>query len=281
MPKMTINQIIKESPLEIKETRYIIAWIIKKPESFILAHPEYIIKEKQLKLIKSFITKRLNNIPLTYLTGYKEFYGRKFVVNKHTLIPRPETELLVDLSVAQAKKYKHGTIIDIGCGSGCIIISSYKELDQNKNFNYYGLDISSQALKVAKQNGAKTKINFLLSDLLSSKKIKTLDKNLILIANLPYLSPKQFKEEASIQAEPKTALISGNDGLKHYRQLLVQIKQLSSKHNIALWMEINPEQKDALIKICRKYFPADTIKPILDLSGRDRFIFLETKLENE
>ena len=252
MPKMTINQIMEESPLEIKETRYIIAWIIKKPESFILAHPEYIIKEKQLKLIKSFITKRLNNIPLAHLIACKEFYGRKFVVNKYTLIPRPETELLVDLSVAQAKKYKHGTIIDIGCGSGCIIISSYKELNQNKNFNYYGLDISSQALKVAKQNGTKTKINFLLSDLLSSKKIKSLDKNLILIANLPYLSPKQFKEETSIQAEPKTALISGNDGLKHYRQLLVQIKQLSSKHNIALWMEINPEQKDALIKICQK-----------------------------
>lgn len=270
----------------------IIAHAIRKSREFVLAHPECQIPPTCNTKFEKLIRRRINHEPLAYILGEKEFFGLNFKVNKNTLIPRPETELIIDLVL---HKIKHGMwnkknkiiIADIGTGSGNIIISIAKQL---KNFefrildvDFFGIDISKKALFVSKQNASFHKVDkeiiFLHGNLLEPvKKIPTLKSqfsNLIITANLPYLSPKIYSScSRNIKKyEPKSALISQEDGLTHYGRLLKQlqdIKQKCSALRVSCFMEISPEQKTKIPKIIKKYFSDSEIIFHKDLSKRWR-----------
>jgi len=219
----------------------IVAEIIKKTREFVLSHPEYTPSGAQIAKIESFIHRRAKHEPLAYILGHKEFYGLTFKVTPDTLIPRPETELLVEetLKILQTTNHELQTIIDIGTGSGNIIISIAKNY-KLKTTNYIAIDVSKKALGVAKQNAKLNKV---------SKKIKfvhgnLLDKientnNSIIIANLPYLD-KDWKnllkssDSAGLKFEPATALYGGKDGLDFYRELAEQIKSKKIQNSILL-----------------------------------------------
>jgi release factor glutamine methyltransferase len=266
----------------------------RQGREFILSHPEYkLVKSEKLK-VKSYLLRRIKHEPLAYILGEKEFYGMKFIVNRNVLIPRPETEMIIDL-VLQNIKNKIGNdkiiIADIGTGSGNIIISLAHSIKRKtwSKFKFYGTDISKGALKVAKQNAKvhklDKKINFLNGNIfepfLKSKKLdslKTENCKLIIVGNLPYLSPKIYAScSLDIKKfEPKKALISRKEGLAHYEKLFEQIKS-SRLSNIVCFVEISPEQKMKIAKMVKKYFSEAEINFHKDLSGRWRICELKIK----
>jgi len=243
------------------DAELILAFVIKKTRAELLAHDELKLTKTQLTSFKDLINQRLKYIPLAYILGYKEFYGLKFKITKDTLVPRPESELMVEEAIKLVTK--DSTIIDIGTGSGCLICS----VITNTEAKGYGLDISNKALAVAKHNAKTLKVNkkikFIKSSLLSNLKIEKI-KNLIILANLPYLNKKEMKE-TSISKEPKSALYGGIDGLMYYKKLA---KQLKSYSNYTLLCEINPKQKSGIKKI----FPKAEFKK--DLGGKIRLAII-------
>ncbi len=266
----------------------LISFAIKKSREFVLTHPEYKLNKLEENKLKKLIKKRIIGEPIAYLVKEKEFYGLKFFVNKNVLVPRPETELIVDEVLKIIKPKIKTTIIDVGTGSGCIIISiakiiekKYKNLD---NFNFFAIDISSKALAVAFKNAnmhsLKNKIHFLKGNLLKpiKKNINFNSTKTIIVANLPYLTPKQIKRSPSIQAEPHIALEAGQDGLKYYRQLFKQIKK-RYKGNVYVLIEISPSQVQKIKEDVFKLFPLiEKFKVAKDLAGFNRIITIVPKL---
>ena len=249
----------------------LIAHEIKKTREFILAHPEFKLSKIQLAQLESKISRRINTEPLAHIVGHKEFYGLDFKINQHTLIPRPETELLIEEVLKTIPKINFAklNLIDIGTGSGNIIISLAKNLNDAK-INYFGTDISDDALKIAKYNAKKheqEKIKFIKSDLLKSilknKKYFSVENKIILVANLPYLSKKIYSTTTSNvkNFEPKSALYSSELGLNHYRKLFEQIKKQANKSNIhSVFLEFSPEQKKTLNILVKKMLPLAKIR---------------------
>lgn len=265
------------------EAEIIIEHVLKVDKKYLILNQGKEINKKDLPKIKSILDKRKDNYPWAYIKKERYFYDLKFFVNKYVLIPRPETELIIDNVIKN--ELDNTTIIDVGTGSGCIIISLANILNTNKKINFYGLDICSKALKIAKynalQNNLNKKISFYKSNLLE-KIIKTnnkqkilIKKNIIITANLPYLTKGEIKNSPTIQAEPQKALIGGKNGLDLYSNLLKQIKKIKSKDNeIKVYMEISPWQKNILIEKIKnilKNIPME-IKTIKDLNKKDRLI---------
>lgn len=292
----TISDIQKKyrGKIDYLDLDLIIAHATGKSREFVLSHPEFAIAKNCETKIISYVNQRIKCEPLAYILGEKEFYGLKFKVDKNTLVPRPETEIMIDLVL---HKIEHGTrnkknkiiIADIGTGSGNIIIALAHSLkhSEKSNLNFFGTDISKKALEIAKQN-AKThkldkKINFLHGNLLKplAKKCSMFHTScsMIIIANLPYLSPKIYASCSKDikKYEPKSALISQKKGLAHYEELLKQVKSLQIATQI--FLEISPEQKLNISKLIGKYFPppAGGSKIIFhkDLAGRWRVCQLE------
>lgn len=252
-------------------------------------------KELSLKVFNKFHQlekKRLKNWPIAYLLGEQNFYGLNFKVSPRVLVPRPETELMIDevLKKINEENNKSLNIIDIGTGSGTIIISLASELKRTniklfEKIKFFGLDISLAALNIArenaKNNNLKEKIIFKKSDLLNiinnkkfSKEFNIFTQPLIICANLPYLKPEEFKNEKSISREPKLALVAGKDGLKYYRKLFKQITLLIINKNLKsllLICEINPEQVKSMNELANKYFENKIIEINRDLAGQNRF----------
>lgn len=290
---MTIKGIIKSAGLNGSvsplDREILLSLALKKSKEYILAHPEKKLAKGQIAKLKKYIKRRSAGEPIAYITGQKEFFGLDFGVNKNVLIPRPETELLVELAINKIQNTRYrmrDTIIDVGTGSGNIIVSIAKNLPrkiQNKT-NFFAADVSRSALRVARQNAQKhkvdKKIKFIQSDLLEyfpKNKIKT--KNILIVANLPYVSPALFKKnESNLCFEPKNALISPQRGLRHYKRLLKEIGNICEKRfvfRVSCCAEISPEQKPQIGRIARKILPKAKIQFFKDLAGKWRIAMIE------
>jgi release factor glutamine methyltransferase len=283
---MTIKEALKKTKEKLEksgtknsqlESEMILSFITKLSREKLLSHKDQKIKNK--RKLEKITNKRTEFYPLAYLTRSKSFYNLDFIVNEKVLIPRPESELIIDHILKNFPEDKEMSIIDIGTGSGCLILSLADLWREKENINYYGIDISSSALKIAKKNAKKhqlkEKITFLKGNLLSPilKEGKKLKKEIVIIANLPYLKKEEIKESPSIKFEPKKALDGGPNGLKHYRKLLEEVKKIKNK-NITIYKEINDWQAKELTEIIEKkigsYNPkVDIIK---DLAGHKRLI---------
>ncbi len=276
------------------EAEILLSHILKKPREYLFAHPEAELNQLQITNYKLRINQRLHGEPIAYITGEKEFYGLKFFVDKNVLVPRPETELMVDaarqLAISNPPAGEAGyelTMIDIGTGSGCIIITLAKKLKDLRfkiyDLRFFGTDISSKALTTAKKNaklnGVGKNIIFsrgnLLDPILKSK-ILNLKSRIVILANLPYLTPTQIKNSPSIKFEPKLALSAGPDGLKYYRRLFKQIKSACLK-NFVLLCEIDPSQKRSISALAKKILPPHQIEIKKDLRGHSRLAIITGK----
>jgi release factor glutamine methyltransferase len=252
-----------QSDLPRDELEQVLTLVLHKKIEYIYKNPDKLLPRTSILSFQKLVKKRLTGWSLASLRGFKEFYGIDFLVNRCTLVPRPESELLVEVALKNIKKdFK---ILDIGTGSGCLILSVAKNFPSAK---YTAVDISSSALKIARTNARKLKLKntkFIQSNLLAKVPENKFD---IIIANLPYLTPKQMSEP-SIQKEPKSALVSGKDGLKHYQELLGQLpKYLNKKYLILL--EIDPNQKDPIEKLIKNTLPASKVSFLKDLAGNIR-----------
>lgn len=189
---------------------------LSKDRGWLLAHPEYVLQDADLSALNAKLEKRSKHIPLAYIRRKVEFYGREFIVSPHTLIPRPETETMIDI-LKTLKLPVNSRLLDIGTGSGCIAITTSLELPSSQ---VSACDIDEDCLEIAKQNTQRLggSVTFLKSDLLT----QTHEQYDVLLANLPYV-PNDFRINMAATYEPPRALFGGNDGLDVYRKLFTQL----------------------------------------------------------
>lgn len=218
---------------------------LKRDRSYILAHPDLSLSKTSQKRLETKLKRRCRHVPIAYIRGYSEFYGRKFKVNKYVLEPRPESETMIDL-LKKLKLPPRPQIADIGTGTGCLAITAALEIKGSQADLY---DIDSSALAVAKHNAA-----------LHELKVKAYKKYLlrgckkpyhVILANLPYV-PDNYKLNQAAALEPKIAIFGGGDGLDLYRELF---KQLAAKDWRPLFVltEALPPQHRSLAQIAKQH----------------------------
>lgn len=309
----TIRELLAQAlkrGIERPDAELILAHSLGRAKEWIIAHPEFTPSLLKSWRFKRNVSKRASGLPLAYITGHKAFFGLDFLVNKHTLIPRPETELLVEqaLNIMKLHGLIHGTsfissaepqntpkknilLIDIGPGSGCIPISILKKLnntEREKQVTAIATDISRQALRIARKNQKKHCVNitFKKQNLLPANssflnpELKKADL-IIITANLPYITKEQYASEASIQHEPKTALVAPDQGLGLYKTLFRQIEEIRemnghdwTQKKIHILCEIDPGQSKKLKDHAQKVFKNADISIKQDLSGLDRNLII-------
>lgn len=237
------------------------------------------------KVDNDTITKYRNEVralkegkPLQYVMGYTNFYGNKFIVNENVLIPRFETEELVENLIKLINKYFDSDIdiIDLGCGSGAIGLTLKNNLPSSK---IDMLDISPEALEVAKENGKNLSldVNYILGDMLEN-----VDKKYdVIVSNPPYIKEKEEIEKIVEDNEPHLALYAKEDGMEYYDKILKKAKK-NLKDKFIIAFEIGSDEKEDVINLANKYLENIKIISKKDLSDKDRMIFiLSNNLINE
>ena len=246
-------------------------------KAFSLSLEELILKENEIvddAIFIQYLKRDLDKEPLYYILGKAPFYKREFTVNNNVLIPRNETEELVYLTLNKIKEKKiiNPRIIDVGSGSGCISITLDKEI---KDSFVTGVDISLEALKVAKTNNEELKanVNFYQSDCLKNV-VKNKEKYDVLVSNPPYIDKEQFVEESVLKYEPHLALFAENKGLAIYEKIFLDLDLVLNENGFAFF-EISPDLKDGLIKLINKILPTYKYDFIFDINNFLRFLYLE------
>lgn len=273
-----------------REIEIFVQHIKKWTPTNIILNENKIIPGKDQEKANRFIKKRQKSIPLAYILGYQEFRGLNFKVNKNTLIPRPETEELVEYAlnfISKPTNTKDGPLIliDVGTGSGCVITSIVGHLPKRlKDYRAFAVDASEKALRLAGFNakhnlGKKNKIKFLKGSLLDFiRKEKIPEKaELLITANLPYLSEKEY---ASLSGEvknnePKEALVGGPNGHELICKLLDQAVKLS--FNCTIFLEISPAVYLAIEIYCATLAKPLKIRKFNDMSGITRILCVNFK----
>ena len=244
----TIKQFLEKAGDLQLDAEVTLAKALAKDRSFLAAHPEENVPGQAVTLFQ----KRKNGMPLAYVLGEKEFYGRKFEVNRHVLIPRPETETVVEMALARISNTTLGdgqfiTVVDVGTGSG--VIAATIDLEAKKPVNVIGLDLSSEALAMAEKNcnqlGARVKL--LKSNLLEafSEGIQNTGET-ILVANLPYVSKNWDWISKELKYEPEMALFTDENGLKVIFDFLEQVDNKVDEGFV--YLEADPCQHETIRK---------------------------------
>lgn len=281
---------LKNTDLNYLDLDIILGHVLKKPREWIYAHQDHEISKSKKREINSLIKRRLKDEPIAYITGHKEFYGLDFIVNKDVLVPRPDTELIVENVIAvgivgneqfeQAKRSNNFNILDVGTGSGCIPIVLKKHLPKS---NVYGSDISGKAITVAKKNakkilnheGAKKRrarknsIHFYKSDLLKQIPNNLKGKLNIITFNPPYLTKNEARKK-ELKYEPQVAL-TPNDFTKLIKDFFIQAKEYLADDG-AIFIEIGHRQAKTVSKIAAQIYPEAKIEVVKDLGGFDRVV---------
>ena len=215
--------------------------------------------EEGLKLLEK-------GLPVQYIVGNVNFYGDILKVNKNVLIPRFETELLVQKTISYIEKYfSEPDIIDLGTGSGAIAIAIRKRI----NCHMDAIDISNEALEVAKENGANTDINFFQNDMLKD----IYKKYDVIISNPPYIAYDEEVDSLVKENEPDIALYADDNGLQFYKEILSEAIY-NTKEKALIAFEIGRTQASDIRKIVYEYFPDSKVVVEKDLPGNDRYLFV-------
>ena len=256
----------KYSSLDIQ---LLVAHILQKERVWVLAHPEMILSENERLQVEEALTKLEQGTPLAYLLGEREFYGLPFCVNKHVLVPRPETEHLVEYALHWLGRQQHPhNILEVGIGSGCIAISlAY----HSPELHIVGIDLSWQALQLTRRNSQRHnvshRISLLQSDLCSAITPNTSAGIFELIcANLPYV-PSLLAQQ--LPAEPQLALDGGEDGTTLLQKFIPQTKSLLRRTGLLL-LEVGSAQGATIMNLCQAVFPEASVSLLADLAGLDR-----------
>jgi release factor glutamine methyltransferase len=233
------------------------------------------LSPEQEKSLYRLLERRSRGEPSAYITGHREFYGLDFKVDPRVLIPRPESELLVELAVDLARGNSIKKIADIGTGCGAIAVSLAVHLPEA---SVYATDISPGALEVARTNcqrhGVAERVKLLCGDLLEPLE-ESVD---MAVANLPYVRERDLRKNAALGFEPMVALDGGKDGLDKIKKLRLQAgKRL--KRGGYLLLEIGEGQAPAVSALWRKTFPETAIEVHKDLAGKARAVSLCLKQE--
>lgn len=243
------------------DAEVLLANVLGKDRAWLLAHPDYLLQGLSLQKADEFLKRRLQSEPVAYIVGYCEFYGRDFVINKHTLVPRPESETMIELLLKITKDTPTtiDSIIDVGTGSGALGITAALELlARGRQIKTTLLDIDEKCLDVARRNALNYQIeaNYFLGNLLSPLVESALDwRSMVILANLPYV-PNSHPINDAAKHEPKHAIFGGTDGLNLYRQMFEQLQKMQNEeqglkngNGMLVFTESLPDQHDKLATI--------------------------------
>ena len=283
----TVKELIKqaESRLDDSNKDVNVAKVLfyhlanKEPHELYLMYDEEVDKDLEKQFLMG-MEEYYNGRPIQYIKGVETFFGRDFKVNENVLIPRYETEELVENILYRIDDYFSGykniTLCDVGTGSGAIAISLALEEPKLK---VYATDISDLALTVAKENATNLKadVEFLAGDMLQP----LIEKNLkvdIFVSNPPYIPQEQEIEAVVKDNEPHVALFGGNDGLYFYRKIFEGVNELLNERAL-LAFEMGFDQRELMEEALQKYFPNDPYEIIKDINGKDRMLFIYRNLK--
>lgn len=272
-----LTRVLKDKDLAHQDVSWIACKALNKDRAWLLAHNNNTPTTIQYWKLERLLRRRLKDEPLAYLLNSAPFYRRDFFVDKRVLIPRPETEDLIEIALRRTERKHHLTIIDIGTGSGAIATTIALE---KPKAHVLASDTSLRALSVAKKNAKRLHANvyFTKGSLLHTELISMIPKQdpIIIIANLPYLPPsdKRIMPKSVTRFEPAQALFAENKGLALNEHLLQQSAKLltTSYSLLTLLLEFDPPQAKKLRDIAQSLFPLATIRIHQDRCGRERFL---------
>ena len=267
------------------EARLLLAKALNKDLNWTYVNLEKKIPKKKICKYEILIKKKLKKFPTAYLLGNKEFYSMNFKVNDNTLIPRPETEIIIEEIKKKFQNKKNLLVLDLGTGSGCILLSILKEF---KNATGIGIDKYSETVKVARINSKTNNLSkrskffkldwsqkdFFKQVIKINKAFSGNKKFDLVVSNPPYLLKNEINTLMSkVLYEPKESLYDNKDGLSFYKIVLPKINSLVSE-NSYIYLEINPKNKKNIEKIC-KINNLRNSHYIKDLSGKYRFVLIK------
>ena len=250
------------------DSEILMSQAIRKNKKFIILNLHKEIKKRDLDYFDNLIQERAKSKPIAQIIKKKDFWKYEFIVNNNVLIPRPDTEILIEQALKLVKNKNRLQILDIGIGSGCILMSILKE---KKNFIGTGIDISNKSLQISKVNGQKLRINNRLRLFKSNIDNFNTGKYDLIVSNPPYIKKSNLKcLEKDIGFEPKQALDGGLDGLSEIRKVINKSSELIKRSGHFI-IEIGFDQKNKVKQILRDkgFYIKKTVK---DLSNHDRCI---------
>ena len=268
----SINSLTPVSDTPSLDAQNLLANIMGKSRSWVLAHPEAYLSSRELNSYQRYTSAVVEGIPLPYVLEKWEFFGLKFHITPDTLIPRPETEMIVEKAI-QWLSINPGHIwgADVGTGSGCIAVTLAKNVP---DLSIIATDISYPALNVARSNAhlhsVADRIYYLQADLIPqfSRPLK------LICANLPYIPTNTLKELEIFGKEPQIALDGGEDGLALLTRFLNQAPHWIAPGGLIL-LEIDASQGSQVVDLALKSFPMAVVEVQRDLAGLDRLLVIE------
>ena len=264
----------KSIPSAQLDTEILMAKALDKNREYIILNHDKVLNVENLKYFKKLVQERATRKPIAYLLNKKFFWKNEFYVNNNTLIPRPDTEIIIEQILKVTKNKNYLKILDIGVGSGCILLSILKE---RKNFYGSGVDISKNSLEISKLNAKKLfvdeRVKFYKSDVDKFNQ----GKYDLIVSNPPYIKSNALKylESDVLKFEPKLALDGGLDGLSVIRKVIKKSSELIKKNGKFI-LEIGFDQKNKVIKLLNNkgFYINSSVK---DLANNDRCI-VSTKI---
>jgi len=256
------------------DSEILLSKTINKDKKYIILNSKEILNSKQLVSFISLVDRRKNGEPIAYLTNKKEFWKDEFYVNRDVLIPRPDTELIIEQVLKNYSEQSQLQVLDIGTGSGCILLSIIKE---RPNFYGTGIDISKKSIKVSKINAKKLNLTNRVKFIHSSVDNFNIGKYDLVVSNPPYIKLLSLKylEKDIVNFEPMLALSGGLDGSSKIRKVIIKASTLIKKKGRFI-LEIGFNQKDKVKKILKEegFYINKVIK---DYGNNDRCI-ISTKI---
>jgi release factor glutamine methyltransferase len=256
------------------DTELLMSKAINRDRKYIILNNKKKVDEKQLKIFRNLIQKRSDRKPIAYLINKKFFWKSEFLVDSNILIPRPDTELIIDQVLKFTKHKNNLNVLDIGVGSGCILVSILKE---KLNFYGTGIDVSKNCINISRINAINLKVNSRVRFYKSNVDKFNLGKYDLIVANPPYIIKNNLKylEKDVVNFEPKLALDGGLDGLSEIRKVIKKSSELLKKNGKFI-LEIGFNQKNKVINLLKEkgFYINSTLK---DLAKNDRCI-VSTKI---
>ena len=254
------------------DAEVLLGFVLNKTRTWVLMHPDFVIPHDLYSRLDTYVGLLEDGMPLPYILHQWEFYNLRFEVNSHTLIPRPETELLVELSIDWLRSHPNKKdVADIGTGSGCIAISIAVNVP---DIMVIATDVSFDALKVAKRNIQHHKCNSHVSPVQCDLLEPLYKKFDLIVANLPYIPSSTLRKLNVAKFEPKLALDGGENGLDLIRRLIAELpRRINAGGEILL--EIEATQGAKALELANAAFPKAMSQIIKDLAGFDRVLRIQ------
>lgn len=261
------------APGAAADARLLLQHVLRRPRSYLVAHGEAVLAPAARARFAALVARARQQEPIPYLVGSAPFYGRDFIVTPDVLIPRPETELLVEAALAWARPRPDACVVDVGAGSGCIAVTLARHLP---HATVIAVDVSPAALAVARRNAARWRVAGRIDFREGSLLDPVAESPDLIVSNLPYIGDEEWTELAGGVKwyEPAVALRGGRTGLELIERLLQQAR-LGLRRGGALFLEIGWRQGVAAQQLARNQFPQAHIELLKDYAGHDRIVVVK------